>query len=76
METELLLARIDERQKALDDKFEIHQQILTDKLDIILKQTIKLNDRITSLEEAKNKVYGAIAIVSFLITIVEVFLHK
>lgn len=57
-EESILLARIDERQRALDEKF-------SSKLDAILEQTKKTNGRLTiaeekidSLESSRDKVDG------------------
>ena len=57
-EESILLARIDERQRALDEKF-------SSKLDAILEQTKKTNGRLSiaeekidSLESSRDKVDG------------------
>lgn len=76
MEDPALLARIDERQKALDEKFDIHQETLNEKLDAILKQTTKTNGRVTALEAIKNRIYGGLALIGFVVTLVEMYLHK
>lgn len=76
MEDPALLARIDERQKALDEKFDIHQETLNEKLDAILTQTTKTNGRVTALEEIKNKIYGGIALIGFIVTLFEIYWHK
>ncbi len=76
MENELLLARIDERQKALDEKFESHQDVLKEKLDAILAQTTKTNGRVTTLEALKNKLIGGFALFGFIVTVAEIFIHS
>ena len=48
-----LLARMDERQKALDDKFDVHQKTTIEKLDAILAQTTKTNGRVSVLENER-----------------------
>lgn len=65
MEDQLLLARIDERQKAMDEK-----------IDSILEQTQKTNGRVTNLEAFKNKFYGGLAVISLIITVLEIIFHK
>lgn len=59
-----LLARIDERQKAMDQK-----------VDHILEQTTKTNGRVLKIEEWKNKVMGVVAACGTLIVIVEIFIQ-
>jgi hypothetical protein len=54
-----LLARLDERQKAFDEKFDAHQEEIKNKLDSILEQTTKTNGRVTSLEHARSRQKGA-----------------
>lgn len=66
MENSELIVRMDERQKALDEKFDIHQQTMLEKLDQILEQTTKTNGRVTiienerlpKLEHWKSKIHG------------------
>jgi hypothetical protein len=54
-----LLARLDERQKAFDEKFDAHQTAIEEKLNAILEQTTKTNGRVTSLEHARSRQKGA-----------------
>ncbi len=60
-----LLARIDERQQALENNFETHQDYtkqmfvtLDEKLSKVLDQTTKTNGRVTLLEQWKAKLKG------------------
>lgn len=53
MDSEILLARIDERQKAMDERFEAHQLSTIQKLDSILAEVRKTNGRVTKIEDER-----------------------
>ena len=51
MNPEVLLARLDERQQAMDDKVDANQKALSEKLDLILTQVTKTNGRVDGHDE-------------------------
>jgi hypothetical protein len=64
MTSDELLARIDERQQAMDAK-----------VNDILIQTTKTNGRVTKIEEWKNKVMGVVTAGGAVVIIIEIFVQ-